>query len=145
MALFMICISVCLKPTFHAVIYHSQEFLAYTNKPVTLEDIISIKGKSLTVAMQPQQDATHDFDKVAVDYKASTARRTPATPCLLKSAGKKKVMFLSEWPQNKVDFETNLTFKRLAEVRTSIYNTVYARNTMTAVYFLEICNTRNVI
>jgi len=105
---------------------------------VTLEDIISIKGESLKVAMQPQQDATHDSDKVAIDYKASTARRTPATPHLLKSAGKKKVMFLSEWPQNKADLETNLTFKRLAEVCTSIYNTVYVRNTVTTVYFLEM-------
>jgi len=78
---------------------------------VTLEDIISIKGESLTAA---KQDVTHDTDNAALDNKAS--RRTLNTPRLQKSAGKKKVMFLSEWPQNKADLVTNLTFKRLAEV-----------------------------
>ncbi|XP_065910074.1 uncharacterized protein [Dysidea avara] len=91
------------------------EFLAYTNKPVTLEDIMSIKGESLTPGIQPHEDAPHDNGGELGDNKASTGRQTSATPRLLKSAGKKKVMFLSEWPQSKTDLETNLTFKRLAE------------------------------
>jgi len=74
---------------------------------------MSVKGESLMPAVHSLEDTIRNADKVTRDSELVTSRKAPATP---KSAGKKKVMFLSEWPQNKADLGTHLTFQRLTEV-----------------------------
>ena len=97
--------------------------MAYTDKPVTLADVMNVRGESL-IPPTPQPSE----EQLLVDSEELDTGDQPTTPGLLTSAasdrprsisvGKKRVVFLSDWPQ---DTEQDFALKQLVEVCLSAY------------------------
>ena len=99
--------------------------MAYTDKPVTLADVMNVRGESLIPpAPQPSEEQLF-VDSEELDAGGLQDDR-PTTPGLLTGAasdmprsvsvGKKRVVFLSDWPQEKLNTEQDLAIKQLVEV-----------------------------
>ena len=95
---------------------YTQEFLAYTDKPVTLADVMNVKGESLMPSASEEQFLVDDEE---LDTQPTTPR-LPASATSDRarsvSVGKKKVVFHSDWPQEKLNTEQDFALKQLVEV-----------------------------
>jgi len=108
--------------------------MAYTDKPVTLADVMNIRGESLMPPMlQPNEEQSSLDDNNELDigrpwHSQTTTPEVPASAASDKkrpiSVGKKKLVFLSEWPQERSNSESDFALKQLVEVCTTLLSSV---------------------
>lgn len=99
--------------------------MAYTDKPVTLADVMSIRGEPLMppVLHPGEEDSLSDSDELDIGKLQNDQIATPGIPATAASdkerpvsVKKKKVVFLSEWSQEKLNAEQDLALKQLVKV-----------------------------
>ena len=95
--------------------------MAYTDKPVTLADIMNVKGESLmpSTSLLNEEYLTVDGDEMDTGKQATKPGLVTSTTSdqpRSVSVGKKKIAFLSDQLQKKLNTEPDIALRQLVKV-----------------------------